>query len=550
MGQRVVLGAVALLVTACSTEFHSLGADASPDGTTIQEDAAPTLPDASPLPLSIESITPILGSVAGGEEVTIHGQGFTSSTRVSLGDFECSSPVAHSSQLMTCTTAATNFAEVTVDAVVTDAAQSSTLEAAFTYQCPWTTSSGRRSCGAIPAPHVPDQAVTTWLTKFEPGHGFSANADGTGSSNLADASDYVLGAQSAFVETDGAGTLRTLQKLAIAPIDFGGQDLKVWVKVDNVTHLTALDVWLGDATLANSYRFRLRSSQGQQWMTNGDWVSFAIPWAASNYTQVGTPNRHAIEGISIRVVDDATGARVRVHINGLATVTEPVIKFPKGVVSFTFDDGYATMVNPGATTLAQYGFAGTSYVIVDAIDTPGYATLANLKTLATQGWDISVHANTDAHHHARYPSLTTAVVEDDMVDARAWLISHGFKGYNHCAYPGGEFSGGTADVLSVAGVYFTSCRSIYQRQQETFLPADARKLRVLYVTNTTSLAAVEKAIDETLTSHDWTILVFHRLVPNAPTTSTEWSASDFAALAAYVAASNVPVRTVDSVLAQ
>lgn len=508
-------------------------------------DAAPIVSDASvdaaDAPLSITSIVPTIGSVAGGEELTIYGKGFSSTTRVRLGDFECTSVNLHSSEVITCDTGATNFVEGTVDLDLVDGARHASLTEAFTYQCPWLTSGGRRSCGAVPPPHVDPQPVSSWITQFESGHGFTANA---GTSNLDDTGDFILGTQSAFIETDGTGTQRILQKLAFAPIDFTAKDLKIWIKIENVTHLTTLEVSLGDATLANAFRFRLRSTQGQQWMTNGDWVSFAIPWAASNYTLVGNPNRAAISGISVRAIDDNTGAHVKVHVNGFATVDEPLAKYPSGVVSFTFDDGYAT-AKTGATTLAQYGFAATAYVIVDMIDTSNYMTLADLHGLANAGWEISVHANNDAHHVARFPKLPPSVVEDDVVDARAWLIANGFTGYNHCAYPGGEFS---ADVLRIAGMYFTSCRTIYQRQQETHPPADARKLRVLYVTYDMPLDRVERAIDEAVTSHEWVILVFHQLIAGTPTTNTEWNASDFATLVSYVASSGVAVKTIGSVV--
>lgn len=530
---------VVILASACSgpsstPREDAADSDAASDGTVDP-------------PLDLTSITPKIGSVAGGEEVTLQGEGFSSTTQVWLGDFECAPVVVQSPQLITCTTAATNFVEGIVDVSVVDGPRRSTITQEFTYQCPWLTSSGRRSCGAVPPPRVDAQPVSVWITQFQAGHGFTANADGAGSSNLADTADFTLGTQSAFIETDGAGTARTLQKLGLAPIDFTNHDLKVWLKIENVTRLTTLEVSLGDATLTNAFRFRLRSTQSQQFMTNGDWVSFAVPWAASNYTVLGTPNRAAIAGIGIRAIDDATGTKVKVHVNGLALTAEPVTKFPNGVVSFTFDDGFATMVDPGGTTLAQLGLPATAYVIVDMIGKQNYATLANLKSLAAAGWDISVHAFTDAHHAARLPTLTASVIEDDIVDARAWLIANGFKGYNHCAYPGGEFN---ADVLTLAGTYYTSCRLIYQRQQETYLPADARKLRVFYVTNTVPLANVERAIDEAKTSHEWVILVFHQLVSGTPTVSTEWGSSDFATLVAYVAASGVAVQTVDNVLRQ
>jgi peptidoglycan/xylan/chitin deacetylase (PgdA/CDA1 family) len=527
---------VVALVCACSSPSSQ---EKPPDAAVVTIDAAV---DAFDSPLSLTSITPTVGSVAGGEELTVYGEGFSSTTHVWLGDFECTPVNVHSSQVITCDTHGTNFVEGIVDVAVVDGSKRSMLAQAFMYQCPWLTTAGRRSCGAVPPPHVDEQPISAWITQFEPGHGFTATG---GTSNLDDTSDFVLGTQSAFIETDGAGSHSTLQKLGFAAVDFTGKDLKVWLEIENVTHLTNLDISLGDATLANAFRFRLRSTQGQQWMTNGDWVSFAVPWAASSYTLVGTPNRAAIQSISIRAVDDATGAHVKVHVNGLALTSEPLAKYPKGVVSFTFDDGFATMASAGAPVLAQYGFPATAYVIVDMVDTPNYVTLADLHSLATAGWDISVHANKDAHHAARFPTLAPSVVEDDLVDARAWLIANGFAGYNHCAYPSGAFS---ADVLNIVGMYFTSCRTIYQRQQETYLPADARKLRVFYVTYDVPLAKVEQAIDEAVASHEWVILVFHQLVAGTPSKSTEWRASDFATLAAYVAASGVAVKTVSTVI--
>jgi peptidoglycan/xylan/chitin deacetylase (PgdA/CDA1 family) len=535
------MGSYRVVVVALLCACSSPSSQEKPPDAAVPIDAA-VIVDAPPVPLSLTSITPTIGSVAGGEELTVYGEGFSSTTHVKLGDFECAPVNVHSSQVITCDTHGTNFVEGIVDVSVVDGDQHSTLAQAFTYQCPWLTTAGRRSCGAVPPPHVDEQAIAAWITKFEAGHGFTANA---GTTNLDDTSDFVLGTQSAFIETDGTGAQRTLQKLGFAPIDFTGKDLKLWVKIENVTHMTALDVTVGDATLANAFRFRLRSTQGQQWMTDGDWVSFAIPWAATNYALIGTPNRAAISSISIRAIDDATGAHVKVHVNGLAITDEPLAKYPKGVVSFTFDDGFATMVSAGAPVLAQYGLPATAYVIVDMVDTPNYVKLAELHDLATAGWDISVHANKDANHAAHFSTLAPSVVEDDLVDARAWLIANGFAGYNHCAYPSGEFNG---DVLNVVGMYFTSCRTIYQRQQETYLPADARKLRVYYVTNNVPLANVERAVDEAITSHEWVILVFHQLVAGTATKSTEWPAADFATLAAYVAASGVDVKTIGSVI--
>lgn len=548
-GVLASLAGVLLLVSACSRPAAPNAVDAAvvTEDATADATVVDTTPDAF-VPLAITAVSPAIGSVAGGTELVVEGHGFSSLTRVRLGPFECPIAALDSSERIRCNTTSTNFREGMQDVIVADTSQQAMLAGAFTYECPWTTSSGRRSCGAVPPSVTQPQTVSAWLTQFDAGHGFVANVDGAGASLLADTSDRVLGTQSAWIQTDGAGTPRTLSKIGMTPIDFTDQDLKIWVKIDNVAQLTTLDVSLGDNHLANAFRFRLRSTQGQQWMTEGDWVSFAIPWTASNYSLVGSPNRAAITDVMIRAVDDATGSPVRVHLNGLALVAQPITRFPKGVISFTFDDNFATMVDPASTLLAQHNFPATAYVIVDMLGSSNRATLAQLHGLAGSGWDISAHAYKDSRHGARYTTLTAAEVEDDMVDSRAWLITNGFRGYNHCAYPGGAFrSASSADVLALAGRYFTSCRTIYQRQHETSPVSDARKLRVLYVTNTVTLESVKRAVDEAQTSREWLIMVFHDVVAT-PAVSTQWGTADFSELVDYVAASGVPVRTVDAVL--
>jgi peptidoglycan/xylan/chitin deacetylase (PgdA/CDA1 family) len=538
-----------LVLCACSSyEPARLPLDAA--DAAVQPDASPdaaSSPDA-PEQLAATVVTPTLGSVEGGTEVWITGHALLSATHVSIGPYDCAPITHHSNALLSCLTPTTQFHEGTFDVVVTNGAETVTLPQAFTYECPWMTSQGRRSCGAMPAPDAGPQLTSTWISQLQAGHGFTANADGAGTSNLADTTDFTIGTQSVWVETDGAGTLRDLRSPVMAPMDLTNQDVKIWIKVDDVAHLASAELLVGDATLANAFRFKLRSSQGQQWITNGDWVSFAIPWAASNYSLAGTPARTAITRFALRFTDDATGTHVRLHVNALATVAEPVAAFPKGVISFTFDDNYASMVDVGATALATHGFAGTSYVITDMVDKPARASLTALHDLQTAGWDISVHASTDVDHATRYPNLTAAQVEDDMVDARAWLMTNGFAGYNHCAYPGGAFKTDSNAVLDLAAKYFTSCRTIYQRQQETYLPSDAAKLRVLYVTSDVPLATVQQRVDEACASHEWLIVVFHQLVAGTPSVSTEWNAGDFTQLVDYVAATGIPVRPVSAVL--
>ena len=474
--------------------------------------------------------------------MTIRGASFASDTRIVIGGAACTDVKRDSASQLSCTTGGANFVEGTVDVVVTTAVGTATLPAAFSYRCLWQTMhTMQQSCGAAPAPAAPAQQISSWITQFQGGDGFVP--DGGGSTNMADTSDFVLGTQSAWLQTTGNRIPRTVARLNGPPIDLNGTMLKVWLKVDSMTHVSDLDIVLG--TGADQFVFPLRSAQSQQWITDGDWVSFAIAWNRDSYTVFNHPDRGAITDIAVRITDDGTGNPVRLHVNGLGLVPEPSEQFPDGVLSYTFDDNFTPVTDTAAPILAAHNVPATAYVIVDTVGKRDRLTLDDLHNLAGAGWDIAVHAATDIDHAAHYTSLTPSQVETDMVTARAWLIKNGFGGYNHCAYPSGLFDD---NVLSLARTYFTSCRTIFTRGKETFPPSDAEKLKVFYVVNGTPLPVVEAAVDDARVNHEWLILVFHRIVP-APQVSTEWPTADFAALADYVAASGIRVETVNSVLA-
>jgi peptidoglycan/xylan/chitin deacetylase (PgdA/CDA1 family) len=540
---------VVIAVSACSGTPAPVTTDGASDGPAPDAavDAAVDAPVDAPPP-TLATITPSLGSVEGGTTVTLDGSGFQAGAVVTIGGLSCM-PVAVSATAITCVTANTQFVEGAMDVEVTNpGGASARLVAAFTYECPWTTSSGRRSCGAVPPRSgFAAQPIASWVTQFQPGHGFVANAPATVGDNVDDATDAIIGTQSAVIETAGSGAPRTLTRTGLAPIDFTNHIPKLWVKLDNVVHATALQLVLGSGT--GQFRFSFSSTQGQRWTSEGDWVAFTISWSPENVTTVGTPNRAAITDVQLRVVDDAGGVPVRLHVNGVALVPEPATTYPSGVVSFTFDDNVATMVSAGAPVLAQYSFPATAYVITDMVGRPGRASLADLVALQnTRGWEIAAHSFTDDHHAARFPNLTPQVLEDDLVDSRAWLIANRFTGYDHCAYPGGDFTGGIGtDVLALARRYFATCRTIYQGERETYVPADSVKLRVFYVTSSTTLARAIAAVDNARAHREWIILVFHHLV-TSPMLSTEWSAADFTALVTHVASTGMPVKTVGQVL--
>lgn len=473
-------------------------------------------------PVRAESIEPKGGSVAGGTRVTITGSGFHEGIAVEVGPSACTDVAIESGTRLSCTTGSSDFVEDVVDVAVIGDGDRAVLEYAFEYSCPWTTSTGRKSCGAAPPEPVAVQPISAWVIEES---------------------------QPLSITTDGSGAVQT-STVALPATDMRGAQLKIWLRVQGLEHASAIDLWLGNQNLSSAFKFKLRSGQGQQWITEGDMVAFTLSWSAENLTTAGFPDRAAIEALSVRASDDATGNPVQITVGGVALVPEPTGEYPAGLLSFTFDDNWSMMPGVAATALARHDFPATAYVIIDYIGKQDRATHDQLHDLQLHGWDIAVHSFTGAHHDARFPTLPADVVEDDLVDARAWLMRYGFHGHHHCAYPGGDFTNGGSNVLPIVGRYFTSCRTIFSAQREAMPPSDPLKLRVLYVTSSTSRAQVELAIDRARDNHEWIILVFHKLVSGEPAVSTEWKTSDFGQVVDHAAASGIEVATVSQALAR
>ena len=499
-------------------------------------------------PLRLDAISPAIGSVGGGTRVDLMGDGMSADVAVTIGGVACTSVTSDSQSHASCVTGDAAFLEGPADVVVTRGGETQTLAGAYTYKCLWQTSSGRTSCGAVPPVTAAAQTVDSFITQFQGDHGFTASVVGAATSSMADTSDFTLGTQSVFVSTSGLGGTSSIARTSMPAIDFSEHMLKIWIRVDNIAHAAALDVQLGNSNFTNAYVFNLKSTQGQQWITDGDWVSFSLSWDGNDTSTRGAPSKSQITDIMLRVTDDATGVPVKLHANGLALVANPPQKYPNGVVSFTFDDDFATMVSLGKPLLDAHGFPATAFVIVDRLGFAGRATLGDLHALDADGWDIAAHAYTDVDHGAMFTNLSPLAVEDDMVSSREWLIDQHFVGYDHCAYPSGEFDEiGQTDVLPIAARYFTTCRTIYSRQYEAYPPSDPSKLRVFYASMNATLASAEAAIDDARLYGDWVIIVNHQLV-DVPASSTEWPITDFTALVAYVAQSGVAVDTITGVM--
>ena len=384
------------------------------------------------------------------------------------------------------------------------------------------------------------------ITQLQAGHGFVANHGGGSLHNINDTSDFVFGTQSAWIETDGNGTPKTLKRIGLPAMDFSNHMPRIWIKLEGVANVQSLQLYLGSNNFANQYKFRFDSTQGQQWTTEGDWVGFSISWSRNRLGVVGNPNRANITDVQFRIIDKGLGGKVRLHVNQLSLVPEP-IAYPNGVLSFTFDDGFDSQYTVAKPTLKAAGYPGTAYLIIERLGQTNYMTESQIQDLAADGWEIAYHSFAAHTHTASFTGMPSDQLYADMVLGRQWLYSQGYAGYNHGAYPKGSFTGSSTDVLGITGTHFCGFRTIHQRHREAYGPSHPLKLRVLYVTKVVPVSRILTAIDRAVLHKEWIILAFHEF--KDPTIiNGDYLPADFQAIVDHVATTPIAVKTVGELL--
>lgn len=387
--------------------------------------------------------------------------------------------------------------------------------------------------GAFSVPKHPRVSPAVVVTKFQSGHGFTNNA--SGSANLNDTTDFVQGTQSVSIITDGAGTAKTIKKTGMTAFSATGRYVRVWVKIVANAKVAGLQLYLGDTSLTNYYKWELKSSATQKWLTDGDWHCVTLSFG--NATTTGSPTRGVITDAQFRFVDDGTGP-INCLVNGIELVAEPT-RYTNGVVTLTFDDTYASHYTVAKPKLDQYGMPATAFVIQDYVGASGRMTLAQLKQMQEHsGWEIAGHASTGAIHAARFTSLTAVQMEAEAMKIKWFLEQNGFAS-DTLAYPGGEYNNTT---LTVAERHFAQTRTVYQ-YGETLPPARRSKVRCnAYMSSGVATATVTALIDRAKANKEWLVITFHDIV-SAPSASTDYSITNFNTIIDYLATAGIPVET-------
>jgi peptidoglycan/xylan/chitin deacetylase (PgdA/CDA1 family) len=438
---------------------------------------------------------------------------------------------------------------------------------------------GRLTAAGFVLPLLPHTSRPRWrdassvLTLMQSGHGWTASGSGVGSSNANDTGAFVKGSQSFAMTTTGTAAVANIRRYGAPAFDLTGKALRLTFRVTDVSRINQINLLVGSSTLANSYSWRAftHSSSAQNQIQSGEWVTVTLQWSGvrsptGTYTvgPTGVPgNTSGFTDMAFQVVDKGTGAAT-VHLQSVEIIDGTAANFPGGVVSITFDDCYRSVDTLARAEMDKRNMRGTIYAIADVVDTSAvYLTKAQMRAMQDlSGWEIAGHAYSVANHNAKYTTLSTATVLDELRLLRAWMVTNGFPS-EHYAYPGGWF-GPTTDgdpIDQLVARTFSSGRGISSADNaaETVPPGMAYRMRSITGIGSqagaaspaypATMLAAGGPLDRCASTGSWLQLTFHAITSGAATTTNECSLADFTAIMDGIQARGIKVRTVGEVLA-
>jgi peptidoglycan/xylan/chitin deacetylase (PgdA/CDA1 family) len=126
---------------------------------------------------------------------------------------------------------------------------------------------------------------------------------------------------------------------------------------------------------------------------------------------------------------------------------------------FTFDDGYADTLTAAAPLLKQYGFAATCYVVSGALgtynrwdaeylrETKPLMSREQLDEWLAAGMEVGSHSCS----HRRLHQLPPDAARDEIAESRVALRNMLSVPIEHFAYPFGDFTADTVELVRHAG---------------------------------------------------------------------------------------------------
>lgn len=174
--------------------------------------------------------------------------------------------------------------------------------------------------------------------------------------------------------------------------------------------------------------------------------------------------------------------------------------------TLTFDDGYVNQYTQTMPLLKKYGFTSTQFIITGDINTSGYLSTSQLKSLYSAGNEIASHTVT--HNDMLTESSSQWITE--LSQSKKSLQQWTGASITDFAYPNGLYNQG---ILKDTAQYYTAARGVEDglNSKDNFSIYDIKVQNVYSSTTTAQIADWVKQAQATKT---WLVLVYHSVDPD------------------------------------
>ncbi|HSX42396.1 MAG TPA: polysaccharide deacetylase family protein [Candidatus Saccharimonadales bacterium] len=179
--------------------------------------------------------------------------------------------------------------------------------------------------------------------------------------------------------------------------------------------------------------------------------------------------------------------------------------FNRGMVSLTFDDGWASQASAGAPILNQFNDKATFYIITGVVGhaADGYMTLNQAKALAQAGQEIGSHTVT----HPDLTTLSLKRLDQELSQSLNYLKTKVTPVVADFAYPYGAYNAVTTREVKK---YYRSARTS-DVGLNTKTGFDPYRIQSEYVTPQTTLADFQGWLDQAKNQNAWLVVMYHQV---------------------------------------
>lgn len=213
--------------------------------------------------------------------------------------------------------------------------------------------------------------------------------------------------------------------------------------------------------------------------------------------------------------------------------------FSTGIVSITFDDGWVDQYDNAFQVLKQYQLPATFYLVAGFINTPGYMTANQAKSLRSSGNELASHSYT----HANLTTLNSTQLNRETQGAKNRLVQLVGAPIENFATPYGAYND---NVVTKLKTIYGSHRTVTPGYNGKY-GFDRYAIKVQNITDKTTESEVSSWVNYAKQNNLWLVLVYHQVTPN---NSGDYSTSptQFANHLNIITNSGVQVKTVSSAL--